>query len=57
MHVYVYACIYVRICIPALEVVLFVSPLVYAMIIPLLLILLNMFKSGILKNWLINPRP
>ena len=53
MYVCMYACKYVSVCLPALETVLHVGPLVYAMIIPLLLILLNMFKSGIFKNWLI----
>ena len=53
MYVCMYACKYVSVCLPALEIVLLVGPLVYAMIIPLLLSLLNMFKSGIFKNWLI----
>ena len=53
MYVCMYACKYVSVCLPALEIVLHVGSLVYAMIIPLLLILLNMFKSGIFKSWLI----
>ena len=53
MYVFMYACKYVSVCLPALKIVLLVGPLVYAMIIPLLLSLLNMFKCGIFKNWLI----